>query len=131
MAAPVNLFVGVSLLFLIGVLHLGLSPTEVFSCIVASNVAALTALLLYSAGGRITWARRHLLGGAWRTWSLFMLTYFGLLLWLGRPLRKPANFGWLVLPSIMTTAIAITIYGPIQDWLVSRHQGRRPDLGSS
>ena len=122
MTAWFNGFLGVILVYAIASLRLGLSEVDAALCVVASNVSGLTSLLLYSAGGRRPWIRKHLLGGPFRTWTLFLIAYFGMMLLMAPALRDAENFKWLLIPVIMTTGFTILVFGPIQDELVARSQ---------
>ncbi len=119
-SALFNAFLGISLTLVLSTMKLGLSFTDGVVCIVGSIVAGLLALLLYTAAGRNPWTRRHIVGGALRTWIFFLAAYFGLMLAFAAPLRETVNFEWLIIPVILATGLTIMIFGPIQDWLVSK-----------
>ncbi len=122
MTAWFNGFLGIVLVYGIGSLRLGLTEFDAALCVVASNVSGLVSLLLYSAGGRRPWIRKHILGGPFRTWTLFLAAYFGMMLLMAPTLRDSEHFKWLIIPVIMTTGFTILVFGPIQDRLVARSQ---------
>ncbi|MBI3557287.1 MAG: hypothetical protein HY074_13570 [Deltaproteobacteria bacterium] len=122
MTAWFNGFLGVILVYAIASLRLGLTEFEAALCVIASNVSGMVSLLLYSAAFRRPWIRKRVIGGPFRTWTLFLTAYFGFMLLMAPALRDPEHFKWLAIPVIMTTGFTILIFGPIQDRMVARSQ---------
>lgn len=125
MTAWVSGFLGMILVFTIGLERLQLSALGAAWCVAASNIAGLAALLVNSFAHRTPWARRKVIFNPLATWIVFLGVYFGLELALSPALRDLAHFEWLVVPTILATGFAILIYGPIQDRLVSSRRTRR------
>jgi hypothetical protein len=120
LSASMNAILGVVLVIAVGDLKLGLSLSDELLLVLASNVAGLFSLGVYTAASRNPWARRHIVHGPLRTWVMFLIAYFGSLLAMAAPLRDATGFAWLVIPEMLVTGFAIMIFGPLHDKLVAR-----------
>jgi hypothetical protein len=103
--------------------ELGLSTGQIVQCLFATNLAGLLALVVTTLqGARLGRIRSKVMSGALRTWTVFLIVYFGTLVGVGTPLRDGRTFGWLVLPLILHAGFSILLFGPIQDRAMARQQ---------
>lgn len=119
--AFLNGLIGLGLGLAIGSNTLGLKNTDIFLCVLSSNVAFLIALLLTLQSERVfkKWLNRSA-----KTWALVLTLYGSMLIVLAPPLRNLHTLLYLSIPLILSTGFAIMVFGPIQDHLVRRDQRR-------
>lgn len=125
MSAWINGILGTLSAFLIGHFWAGLTPAEVALCLVASNIAGMTALLSTLKAEQTPWIRKIVLTRSIKTWLFFLSLYFGILLAIGHPLRELRVFAWMFVPVVLSTGFTILAFGPFQDWRIARAQRRR------
>lgn len=127
-AALLNGFLGLAITLAIGVGHFGLNIWDVLECILGSNVAAFTALLMTLQAERQPWILKYILNRSLKTWALITTLYFGILLALSPALRDVHVFLVLVLPLMLSTGFCIILFGPVQDYLVRQKQRKSSAL---
>lgn len=124
MAAWVNGFLGIFASYLVGTKVLSLSTIEVGLSLFASNLGGLIALLVILQLEWQPWIKKNILTRSRRTWPIFLLIYYAVILLLVPVLRDGYRLLCMALPLGLGNGFAILIFGPIQDQLYRRSQRR-------
>lgn len=127
----VNGFLGLILTLCIGIMALDLPPPQLILAVLTSNGAALAALLLTLKIERTPSIAKYKINGFFGSWSILTFLYFGTLLSLCPPLREIRCLTYLGFPLILSTGFSITLFGPIQDYLVSKSQRKTRSMQRS
>jgi putative effector of murein hydrolase LrgA (UPF0299 family) len=102
-----------------------LTLAEIVISILASNIAALLALLLTLRAEKVRWLVKVWMNRSLKTWSLTVTIYFLTLLSLSPVLRNWSILGPMILPLLLSTGFAMIVFGPIQDQLVRKEQRKK------
>jgi hypothetical protein len=121
-AAIFNGLLGIFLAILSGLQILNLKWEDILLCVLASNLAALIALLGTLQIEKTYWFKKTRIHSAFKAWSVLASLYFSISIGLASPLQTFQNFLVLILPLILSTGFSFILFGPIQDQLVRRQQ---------
>jgi hypothetical protein len=124
LSASINALLGSALVVWIGTHFLGFSLWDCIVCIIGTNVAAFFAMILILQLEWVPAIKRNVLTRSRRTWPVFLMLYYGILLALAPAVRGWRPLAILFLPLALSNGFGILAFGPVQDWLVARNQRR-------
>lgn len=119
-----NGLIGSGLTLLVGFYELGMGLDETLLSILASNVAAVIALLVTLRTQRLSWVVKQVHFRTLKTWTFTLAVFLGIAVSLSPPLRDVHRLLILALPLALSTGFGIIVFGPIQDSFVRADQRR-------
>lgn len=125
MIAWINGILGLTISCWIGTQWLGLSLAQMLLAVFWVVLAGWLALFLTTRAQSHPWIRRYLVRGFIRTWTFFLLIYFGTIYLTVGFLHDGKNVLYLIIPLVLSNGFSIIAFGPVQDWFVSREQRRK------